>query len=166
MGKEADDILEELSIDNGIQLKPNAKILFIPGGITYKLKRALKKVGCNMFVTAGQKLSSLLCAKNKTKPDRLNNKGVYKYDCVTCKKSYVGETARSFKIRHAEHMKAASKGRWSHSGLTQHMENCDGQIEGPQILSTANAKKKTNLKKDLRIKEALYIRRYKVAKRV
>ena len=58
-------------------------------------------------------------------------------------------------------MKAASTGRWSHSGLTQHMDNCDGQIEGPQILSTANAKKKTNLKKDLCIKEALYIRRYK-----
>ena len=73
---------------------------------------------------------------------------------------YIGETARSFKIRHAEHMKAAEQGRWHHSGLTQHMEKCDGQIEGPEILYIANAKSKAKLKRDLRIREALEIQRH------
>ena len=126
MGEEADQIFANInnitnSIDDGIHLRPNAKIPFIPGGVTHKMKRALKKVGCNAYVTAGQKLQNVLGDKNKSKRDPLQSKGVYKYDCTPGKKSYVGETARSFKIQHDEHMKAAEMGKWSHSGLTQHM---------------------------------------------
>ena len=102
--------------NDGIELRPNAKIPFVPGGISYRHKRALNKAGCNVFMTAGQKLQNMLCSKNKTKPDRLERKGVYKYDCKPCQKSYIGETARSFKIRHAEHMKAAQTSKWTHSG--------------------------------------------------
>ena len=68
--------MDKLDNYDDIQLRPNARIPFIPGGITYKLKRALKKAGCNAYVTAGQKLSSILCAKNKSKCDRLQHKGV------------------------------------------------------------------------------------------
>ena len=145
--------------EDNIQLRPNAKIPFIPGGVTYKLKRALKKAGCNTYITAGQKLQNVLCSKNKSKTDPLARKGVYRYVCAPCKKTYVGETARSFKIRHGEHMKAAETGKWSHSGLTQHMQHCNGPIEGPETLCTANSKYKGALKHDLRVKEALYIRR-------
>ena len=109
-----------------------------PGGITYRLKRALQKAGCNAFVKAGQKLQSALCSRNKTQPDPRHRKGIYKYDCNKCNKSYIGETARNFEIRHNEHMKAADTNKWSHSGLTQHMEHCDGPYEGPQILETRN----------------------------
>ena len=57
-------------------------------------------------------------------------------------------------------MKAAATGKWSHSGLTQHMEKCKGQIAGPEILCTTNHKNKNSLKHDLRVREALFIRRY------
>ena len=58
-------------------------------------------------------------------------------------------------------MKAAEGGRWSHSGLTQHMEKCNGDIEGPKIFCNVNAKNsKYSLKYDLRVREALFIRRY------
>ena len=164
MGEQAHEISNSINnINNsndGIQLRPNAKIPFIPGGITYKLKRALNKAGCNAFVTAGNKLQNVLCSRNKTKPDPLARKGVYKYDCTPCKKSYVGETSRSFKIRHGEHMKAAQTGKWSHSGLTQHMQHCEGPIEGPETLCTSSSKNKFALKHDLRVKEALFIRRF------
>ena len=63
-----------------IELRPNAKILFIPGGVSYKLKRALQRAGCNTYITAGRKLQSVLCSKNKTQPDCMENKGVYKYE--------------------------------------------------------------------------------------
>ena len=66
---------------------------------------------------------------------------------------------RLFRIRDGEHRKAAEKGNWSHSGLTQHMEHCDADIEGPETLCHANNKLK-NPKFDLRVKEALYIRRF------
>ena len=141
--------------DDGVKLRPNAKIPFIPGGVSYKLKRALNKAGCNAFITAGQKLQNILCASNKTRPPPLDGRGVYKYTCPTHKTHYVGETKRSFKIRDLEHRKAAEAQRWSHSGLTQHMELCKAQIEGPEILFKSESKNKF----DLRIMEALHIRR-------
>ena len=80
---------------------------------------------------------------------------------MPCRKSYVGETSWSLKLHHAEHMKAAEGGRGSHSGLTQHMEKCDGEIKGPEVLCTVNGKNtKNSLKYELRVKEALFIRRY------
>ena len=144
--------------NDGIQLRPNATIPFIPGGVTYQLKRALNKAGCNAFISSGQKLQNILCARNKTKADPLEKCGVYKYTCPEHKKDYVGETKRSFRIRDAEHRKAAEQQRWSHSGLTQHMETCKATIQGPEVLYTANGRNK-NPKFDLRVTEALHIRR-------
>ena len=57
-------------------------------------------------------------------------------------------------------MKAAETGKWPHSGLTQHMQHCNGPIEGPEPLCTTTAKNKYAMKHDLRVKEALYIRRF------
>ena len=57
-------------------------------------------------------------------------------------------------------MTAAEKRKWSHSGLTQHMQHCRGPINGPEILETTSSKSKSALKYDLRIKEALYIRKF------
>ena len=57
-------------------------------------------------------------------------------------------------------MKAAQQQKWSHSGLTQHMEKCSGPIDGPNILETATNKSKAALKFDLQVREALYIRRF------
>ena len=53
-------------------------------------------------------------------------------------------------------MKAAQGQKWTHSGLTQHMEKCNG----PNILETKSIKNKSALKYNLRVSEALYIRRY------
>ena len=58
-------------------------------------------------------------------------------------------------------MKAAETKKWLHSGLTQHMEHCEGPYEGPEILDTRTHNKKNVRKYDLRVHEALYIRRYK-----
>ena len=113
-----------------------------------------------MQMTESQKLQNVLCSRNKTQPDRLERKGVYKYNCKPCNKAYVGETARSFKTRHSEHMKAAETQKWTHSGLTQHMERCKESIDGPNILCTVDNKNKFALKHELRVKEALYIRRF------
>ena len=89
----------------------------------------------------------------------MDSNGIYRYHCPKHNIDYIAETKRSFRIHDAEHRSAAAAGRWSHSGLTQHMENCDAQIEGPYIIETGDRKNK-NLKYDLRIGEALNIRRY------
>ena len=72
----------------------------------------------------------------------MKKKGIYRYHCPRHNVDYVGETARNFDTRHKEHFKAAEAGRWSHSGLTQHIQNCDAPIEGPEILSIAKKNKR------------------------
>ena len=89
----------------------------------------------------------------------MEKSGIYQYSCPTHKSHYIGETKRSFSIRDKEHKKAAEQHKWAHSGLTQHMEKCTSAIEGPKILHTADDRIK-NPKFDLRVREALYIRRY------
>ena len=74
---------------------------------------------------------------------------------------YIGETRRSIEIRAAEHKRAAENGKWSHSGLTQHRENCNAEIDWtPEILSRPNIRDPVALKHHLRTEEALWIRRY------
>ena len=74
--------------------------------------------------------------------------------------SYIGETNRSIEIRDKEHEKAAEKGQWSHSGVTQHRETCDTNLDEAEVIETLQNKNKNKLKYDLRIKEALYIKKY------
>ena len=90
----------------------------------------------------------------------MKRKGVYKHHCPTHDVDYIGETARSFEIRDKEHRKAAEGEKWSHSGLTQHMQHCTTPIEKPEILCFAENKNKNKLKYDLRVKESLFIHRY------
>ena len=87
-------------------------------------------------------------------------KGIHSFTCSNCNKKYVGETARSFSIRHKEHCKAAEKGHWNHSGLTQHTQHCGAPIAKPEILSVAKRHKtKGQLKHHLRVEESMWIRR-------
>ena len=109
----------------------------------------------------GQTLQSILCARNKTKAPPCKCKGIYRFHCQ-CKPEavYVGETRRSIDTRATEHKKAAETGKWTHSGLTQHRQNCEAPIEWtPEVLSRVNLKDPDQLKHHLRVEEALWIRR-------
>ena len=37
--------------------------------------------------------------------NKLNTSGIYRLQCKTCKKSYVGQTGRSLAVRHREHIR-------------------------------------------------------------
>ena len=63
-----------------------------------------------------------------------NDKTVTKYFDI-CSNVIIGESARNFKIRHDDRMRAAANQNWSHSGLTEH-------IDGPNILETTIGKTK------------------------
>jgi hypothetical protein len=148
--------------EDDVQLRPFACIPFIPS-ISYQLKRALGKAGCKTFFKAGNKLQNILCSKNKTHPNPMDTKGVYKIQCPCAPEAiYIGETARSFATRTKEHRKAVESGKWSHSGLTQHKEHCDKPIDwdNPEIIARLSHKDKGKLKFDLRLRESLEIRRH------
>ena len=42
---------------------------------------------------------------NKSPQNKMNSSGIYRLQCKTCKKSYVGQTERSIEIRHGEHVR-------------------------------------------------------------
>jgi hypothetical protein len=145
-----------------VEFRPYATLPFIPG-ISNQLKRVLNKAGCNAFFRSGQKLQNILCGKNKTRPDPLKTKGIYKFQCLCSSDAiYVGETARSFEMRSSEHQQAADKGKWTHSGLTQYHQNCDAPIDWtkPEILSQVSGKDKKKMKYDLKVQEALFIKKF------
>jgi hypothetical protein len=145
-----------------LQRRPYACIPYIPG-ISSQLKRALTKAGCKTFFRSGTKLKDILCSKNKTHPPRTHKKGIYRIDCPCSENAiYIGQTGRSIKTRAAEHKKASERHQWHHSGITQHKESCPSPVDwdNPTIITTMSNKNKNKLTYDLKIREALEIRRH------
>jgi hypothetical protein len=90
-------------------------------------------------------------------------KGVDKLSCPCDPKSvYIGQTARSINTRVQEHKKATENGQWHHSGFTQDKESCPLPIDwdNPTIVTTMSARDKNKLAYDLKIREALEIKRH------
>ena len=138
------------------------RIPYIPGGTFHEIRRALNEAGVNTCATAGPKLGQVLCGKNKTHPDQKQKKGIYQLTC-TCndKNTYVGQTIRSIGKRCLEHKKASEKGNWQHSGISQHKETCSQPVdwENPIVLKTMSGKNKKSLAYNLKVREALEIKR-------
>ena len=143
--------------------KKFACIPYIPE-ISYPLRRVLKKAGVSTIFSSGTKLQNILCGPNKTRPDPQKKKGVYRYQCPCSDKAvYVGQTARACDVRWKEHAYAIQKENWSHSGITQHHQTCtqDFDLSNVSIITTMQSKSKKKLMYDLKIREALEIRRNK-----
>ena len=141
--------------------KKYACIPYIPE-ISHPLKRVLKKAGVTTIFTSGPKLQNILCGANKTRPDPQTKKGVYRYQCPCSEKSvYVGQTARACDQRWKEHGNAIRNGNWNHSGISQHHEHCTHDFDplNASVITTAQGKSKRKLMYDLKIREALEIRR-------
>jgi hypothetical protein len=144
------------------QRRPYACLPYIPG-ISNQLKRTLNKAGCKTFFKSGKKLRDILCSKNKTHPPQKDKKGIYKITCPCSPKStYIGQTSRSINTRITEHKKATERQQWHHSGITQHKETCNLPVDwdDASTITTLSNKNKVRLKYDLKIREALEIRRH------
>ena len=130
----------------------------------HPLKRVLKKAGVNTVFQSGPKLQNILCGANKTRPNPDKKKGVYRYQCPCSDKSvYIGQTARACDVRWKEHGGAIRRENWGHSGISQHHQNCTHQFDASNasVITTMQGKRKKKLNYDLKIREALEIRRHK-----
>ena len=139
-----------------------ACINYIPE-IAPQLKRSFAKAGINTTFSAPQKLKNILCSRNSTKPPVEKKKGIYKYDCPCSPNAiYVGQTARSYETRWKEHLNAIDKEKWSHSGISQHYQQCTHtpNKENFSVIHNMQGKNKKYLSYDMRIREALEIRRH------
>ena len=93
------------------EYKPFARIPFITGGISYRIKRSLTKAGVNTCFTSGTKLKDILCSKNKSKIDPAKKPGIYRHVCPKCKKVYIDQTRRCCETRWHEHQRAIEQGQ-------------------------------------------------------
>ncbi len=101
--------------------------------------------------------------KKQDSPPQDEKKGVYRYECPCSDKSvYIGQTARSCDLRWDEHGKAIQKENWSHSGISQHHQHCHEQFDksNATVITTMQGKNKKSLAYNLKIREALEIRRH------
>ena len=68
---------------------------------------------------------------------------------------------RSCKLRWDEHGKAIQKENWHHSGITQHHQHCEQPFDkdNATVIKTMQGKNKGQLTYNLKVREALEIRR-------
>ena len=135
---------------------------YLPDGVYHQMKRACDKAGVQLVTKPGTKLKNLLCAPNKTHHNKGSKPGVYKLQCP-CDPSatYVGQTIRPISTRGKEHHTAAQKGNWSHSGIAQHKQNCEVNVDWElEVIKNMSNKNKKRLAYDLKIREALEIRKH------
>ena len=135
---------------------------YLPDGIYYKIKKACAKAGVTLVTRPGNKLQSILCRNNKTRHDRKNMPGVYKLTCPCSPHAkYIGQTIHPILTRGKEHEKAALKGNWDHSGISHHKQSCTAEVDWePEVVTTMTNKNKRKLTYDLKVREALEIRRH------
>ena len=145
------------------EYKPYVCIPYLPGAIYHQIRKACNKAGVNVVAKSGTKLKDILCSSNVTKHDPLAKPGVYEFTCSCSDKAkYIGQTTRSIQTRAKEHKRAVETGNWHHSGISAHKEHCQSPIdwENPRVITTMNDKNKKKLNYDLKVREALEIRRH------
>ena len=121
-----------------------------------------EKAGINLVTKPGRKLKDILCAPNKTRHDPKDKPGIYRLRCKCSPKAqYVGQTIRPINVRGKEHKRAATTGNWNHSGICQHKQHCPLAMDWePEVIVNMTNKNKNKLTYDLKVREALEIRRH------
>ena len=123
---------------------------------------ACDKAGINLVTKPGAKPKNILCGPNKTRHEPKNKPGVYRLQCSCSPKAvYVGQTIRPITTQDKEHKEAASSGNWHHLGISQYKETCKAPVNWePQVVASLTKKNKKKLTYDLKVREALEIRRH------
>ena len=128
-------------------------------------KRVFLQNDVDYHTKPGPKLGNLLCSRNKTRPDPIDNKGIYQLSC-SCdpQAKYIGQTRVSFRTRMSQHAAdvTSSKPDENISGISKHARHCSsGTIswDEPKIIATLTNKNKSTLQQNLLIRESLEIKR-------
>ena len=100
---------------------------WIPG-LSQKLKKSFKKVGCEISFKSPRNLNSILTNKNKPQLPSNSQPGVY-FIPTECKTGYTGETKKRISTRNTQHEKAVFNGDIENDALAAHSQRCNCTIE-------------------------------------
>ena len=141
---------KEIQQDRESRKQPPIGLPYIKG-ISEPLQRIFKKHGVAIYHKPINTLRQMLVhPKDKTNKEQKTGV-VYKIDCITCKGTYIGETARTLGKRLDEHKKLSS------SAVKEHQDNTGHEIDWRNVKIVG--KEEHWLKR--KIKESITIRREK-----
>ena len=124
--------------------------------VSPKLRSAYKKAGIHVAFKSGRKLSTILCAKNKTKLPKNSYPGVYKVPCSCGAPPNRGETKKKISTRLDEHKGNVEKDQPDKSGVALHNKNCTGEINFEEAGTVAVVHNKF----DRKVRETLEIQKH------
>ena len=144
------------------QLKGKSDVHYVKGpyipNLSHHIKNKLSKL-CKEFCKKNFNIKLLFnsfkiknyFANKDPVPNNLKSFLVYKFTCVSCSSSYIGETCRHFKTRIEEHIKMGNKYH-----IFKHLHSSETCFDSYNYLSFKMTDK-ANSKFNLKIKEALHI---------
>ena len=110
--------MESLKIKNDEKLHSLVELPMVPP-LNFKLEKALKKQGINVFYTRRGNLSELL-GSSKDKIPKEEKSGIYEIACTECRDVYIGQTSRRLRDRYAEHERALRLKNPANSAIAEH----------------------------------------------
>jgi hypothetical protein len=97
-----------------------AKFTYI-GKETKYVTKYFREYNINIAFSTKNTIEKLINRKVKT-PNKFEQCGVYKLNCNSCHKAYIGQTGRNFKTRFKEHIQDIKNNR-AKTGFSQHILN-------------------------------------------
>ncbi|XP_049832300.1 uncharacterized protein LOC126272991 [Schistocerca gregaria] len=125
------------------------------GKLSYKIANLFRGTDIKISYYTNNKIKdkAIHNIKNNTKP--YNQSGIYKLNCNSCPKTYIGQTGRNFSIRFREHMDALRLKNLHKSTFAQHVAEEEHQVtdisHNLQVLHLANKGKRMNLLEEIEI---------------
>ena len=142
------------------------KIISIPfyGKISENVKRIITKQNINIIFRVDSKLNKIIkLGKDALEKSEMSNV-VYKLECISCDKTYVGQTKRLLNIRRDEHKNNFNlKNKKYHNVITKYRTENIGEDEIPHDFDWNNIRilhKENNLYKRL-FAEMIYVKKEK-----
>ena len=114
------------------QPKATAVIPYVRG-LSEQISRELRKIGVRVVSRANPWQWTLCTGIKDTIPDEKKKGVVYQIRCSECPASYIGETARSVKVRVSEHERHTKYGRTEESAVAEHVWDTDHKMEWKKV---------------------------------
>ena len=120
-----------------------------------KLTSFLRKQDINAVCRTNNNIGRFI-KNNKEKTSNINKSGVYKLNCGTCTKEYIGQTGRSFKKRISGHLFAYTKQKTDSAYANHLIEHNHKFNEQFEILHVNNKSKRLDFLESLEINKRKY----------
>ncbi|XP_050524101.1 uncharacterized protein LOC126895864 [Daktulosphaira vitifoliae] len=128
----------------GEQKVIRSPILFYPG-ISNGLTKIFKNFGITLVTSKSNNLRDLL-GNPKDKVDEGGKSGIYKIQCESCNKCYVGQTKRNIGVRFKEHLRNIKNQEVEKSPVAEHLLTHNHSIKTIKLIKNVNNYKELNIR--------------------